>query len=114
MSNSPLRGVIDASLKNHKRVYIVDLFPKNQKKLPTNMFDTWHSGVKDILLQTEKEYHKLATHRGAIIEEITKIEREEDVHYIFEDADSSIATIQKLIQQGEEDAKMALQQKKKS
>lgn len=155
MSNSPLRGVIDASLKNHKRVYIVDLFPKNQKKLPTNMFDTWHrardiihtdktdhnirkskiisryiaimrqmhdllnnvnidESMKDILFQTEKEYHKLATHRGAIIEEITKIEREEDVHYIFEDADSSIATIQKLIQQGEEDAKMALQQKKKS
>jgi NTE family protein len=70
--------------------------------------------MKDILFQIEKEYHKLATQRGAIIEEITKIEREEDVHYIFEDADFSIATIQKLIKQGEEDAETALQQKKKS
>lgn len=155
LSNTPLREVIDASPKNHKRVYIVNLFPKNQKELPTNMFDIWHwardiihndktdhnirmsnvisryltvmrqmhdllnnvnidESMKDILLQIEKEYHKLATQRGAIIEEITKIERKEDVHYIFEDADFSIATIRKLIKQGEEDAEMVLQQKKKS
>jgi NTE family protein len=155
LSNTPLREVIDASPKNHKRVYIVNLFPKNQRELPSNMFDIWHrardiihtdktdhnirmskvisryltvmrqmhdllnnvnidESMKDILFQIEKEYHKLATQRGAIIEEITKIEREEDVHYIFEDADFSIATIQKLIKQGEEDAETALQQKKKS
>ena len=155
LSNTPLREVIDASPKNHNRVYIVNLFPKNQKELPTNMFDIWHrardiihndktdhnirmsnvisryltvmrqmhdllnnvnidESMKDILLQIEKEYHKLATQRGAIIEEITKIERKEDVHYIFEDADFSIATIRKLIKQGEEDAEMVLQQKKKS
>jgi len=154
LSNTPLREVIDASPKNHKRVYIVNLFPKNQRELPSNMFDIWHrardiihtdktdhnirmskvisryltvmrqmhdllnnvnidESMKDILFQIEKEYHKLATQRGAIIEEITKIEREEDVHYIFEDADFSIATIQKLIKQGEEDAETALQQKKK-
>lgn len=39
LSNTPLREVIDASPKNHKRVYIVNLFPKIQKELPTNMFD---------------------------------------------------------------------------
>jgi NTE family protein len=154
LSNTPLREVIDASPKNHKRVYIVNLFPKNQKELPTNMFDIWHrardiihtdktdhnihmskviskyltvmrqmhdllnnvhidESMKDIFFQIEKEYHKLATDRGAIIEEITKIERTEDIHYIFEDADFSIATIQKLIKQGEDDAEKALQEKSK-
>jgi len=61
--------------------------------------------MKDLFFKVEKEYHKIATDRGAIIEEITKIEREEeDAHFIFEDADFSIQTIKKLIKQGEEDA----------
>jgi NTE family protein len=153
LSNTPLREVIDASPKNHKRVYIVNLFPKIQRELPTNMFDIWHRArdiihtdktdhnihmskivsryltvmrqmhdllnnvqmderMKNAFIQIEKEYHKLATDRGAIIEEITKIERKEDVRYIFEDADFSLATIQKLIMQGEEDAEKILQEKK--
>jgi NTE family protein len=153
LSNTPLREVIDASPKNHKRVYIVNLFPKIQRELPTNMFDIWHRArdiihtdktdhnihmskivsryltvmrqmhdllnnvqmderMKSTFNQIEKEYHKLATDRGAIIEEITKVERKEDVRYIFEDADFSVATIQKLIKQGEEDAEKVLQEKK--
>jgi NTE family protein len=56
----------------------------------------------------EPEYHKLAEARGAIIDEITRIERSEDVSFLFEDADFSIATIRKLIKQGEEDAEKAL------
>jgi NTE family protein len=152
LSNTPLREVIDASPKNHKRVYIVNLFPKIQRELPTNMFDIWHRArdiihtdktdhnihmskivsryltvmrqmhdllnnvqmderMKSTFNQIEKEYHKLATDRGAIIEEITKVERKEDVRYIFEDADFSVATIQKLIKQGEEDAEKVLQEK---
>jgi NTE family protein len=59
----------------------------------------------------EPEYHKLADHRGAIIDEITKIERSEDMHYILEDADFSLATIKKLIKQGEQDAETALAKK---
>ncbi len=155
LSNTPLREVIDASPKNHKIVYIVNLFPKNQKELPTNMFDIWHrardiihtdktehnihmskviskhlevmkdmhdllnnvhidESKKDLFFKVEKEYHKLATDRGAIIEEITKIEREEEeTHFIFEDADFSIKTIKKLIKQGEDDAEEALQNKRK-
>ena len=155
LSNTPLRGVIDASPKNHKRVYIINLFPKIQNELPTNMFDIWHrardiihtdktdhnihmskivsryltvmrqmhdllnnihmdENMKDAFFQIEKEYHKLATDRGAIIEEITKIERKEDVRYIFEDADFSLTTIQKLIKQGENDAEKILQEKSKN
>jgi NTE family protein len=154
LSNTPLREVIDASPKNHKRVYIINLFPKIQRELPTNMFDIWHrardiihtdktdhnihmskivsryltvmrqmhdllnnvhidESMKGTFLQIEKEYHKLATVRGAIIEEIIKVERKEDVRYIFEDADFSLATIQKLIKQGEDDAEKVLQEKSK-
>lgn len=152
LSNTPLREVIDASPKNHKRVYIVNLFPKIQEELPTNMFDIWHrardiihtdktdhnihmskiisryltvmrnmhdllsivhmdEGMRQTFLQIEKEYHKLATDRGAIIEDITKFERTEDVHYVFEDADFSLSTIQKLIKQGEVEAEKVLQEK---
>ena len=155
LSNTPLREVIDVSPKNNKRVYIVNLFPKDQKELPMNMFDIWHrardiihtdktdhnirmskviskyltvmrqmhdllnnvdidESMKDLYFQIEREYHKLATDRGAIIEEITKIEREEDIHFIFEDADFSIATIKKLIKQGEDDAEKAVEQSKRN
>jgi NTE family protein len=64
--------------------------------------------LRERFLKIEKEYHKLADYRGAIIDQITKIERSEDVHYILEDADFSAATIKKLIKQGEEDAEKAL------
>lgn len=152
LSNTPLREVIDASPRNHKLVYIISLFPKIQRELPSNMFDIWHRArdiiytdktdhnihmsrivsryltvmrnmhdlltnvhmneeMKDTFLEIEKEYRKLATDRGAIIEDITKFERKEDVHYIFEDADFSLSTIQKLIRQGEEDAEHVLQEK---
>lgn len=56
----------------------------------------------------EPEYHKLAEQRGAIIEDIIRIERREDSHFLFEDADFSIATIQKLIKEGEEEAEAVL------
>ena len=56
----------------------------------------------------EPEYHKIANARGAIINEIIKIERTEDAGFLFEDADFSIATIRKLIRQGEKDAETAL------
>jgi len=52
----------------------------------------------------ESEYHKLACDRGAIIQKITKIERQEESHYIFEDADFSLATIKRSIKQGNDDA----------
>jgi NTE family protein len=50
----------------------------------------------------------LAEYGGAIIEEITKIEQSEDVHHILEDCDFSLATMKKLIKQGEQDAENAL------
>ena len=64
------------------------------------------------LIKIEREYHRLAQERGAIIDEIVKIERSEDLHFLFEDADFSKATIKKLISQGEEDAEKAVAKKK--
>ena len=61
----------------------------------------------------EGEYYKLAEERGAVIEDITRIERAEDLHFIFEDIDFSVATIKNLIKQGEEDAEGALVKKEK-
>ncbi len=59
----------------------------------------------------EPEYHKLASDRGAIIEDIVRIERNEESHFIFEDADFSLVTIKQLIRQGQEDAERILNEK---
>lgn len=59
-------------------------------------------------LKIEPEYHKLADARGAIIDKITRIERSEDAPYLFEDADFSLATIKKLIEQGQADTEKLL------
>ena len=56
----------------------------------------------------ELEYNKLARRRGAIIKDIVRIERPEKTHFLFEDADFSVATIKKSIGQGEEDTDKAL------
>ena len=69
--------------------------------------------LKELYFEIEREYHKLAGDRGTIIDEITKIERTEDIHFIFEDADFSIATIKNLIKQGEEDAENAIAENEK-
>jgi NTE family protein len=149
MSNTPLREVIHASPACDKRVYLVNLFPTRQDKLPENLLDSLHRArdimysdktdhnirmsrivkrhltllhemhsilskaelkgeLKERFLKLEQEYHKVATIRGAIIEQVVKIERKEDVHFLFEDADFSAPTIKKLIKQGEEDAEQVL------
>jgi NTE family protein len=64
--------------------------------------------LKERFDKMELEYNKLARQRGAIIKEIVRIERPEKTHFLFEDADFSVATIRKLIRQGEEDTQRAL------
>lgn len=56
----------------------------------------------------QKEYHEVAQERGAIIDKIVRIQRKEDSHFLFEDADFSITTIKNLMEQGERDAILAL------
>ena len=56
----------------------------------------------------QKEYHEIAQERGAIIDQIVRIQRKEDSHFLFEDADFSITTIKNLMEQGERDTILAL------
>lgn len=56
----------------------------------------------------QKEYHEIAQERGAIIDQIVRIQRKEDSHFLFEDADFSITTIKNLMEQGEKDTILAL------
>jgi NTE family protein len=64
---------------------------------------------KKKLAELEPEFNRLACQRGAIIKEIVRVERKEDAHYLFEDADFSEATIKKLIKTGEQDATRSLE-----
>jgi NTE family protein len=63
-----------------------------------------HEKLKTI----EREYYKLAHQRGAVIQDIVRIERTEESRFLFEDADFSFETIKKLIAQGYDDAERAL------
>jgi NTE family protein len=153
LNNTPLTEVIEASPQCDKRVFIVNLFPKNQKDIPKNMFEAYHRArdimhtdktdqtvrmskaissylemlkeMHDILmvnsdsgkldersrmrfLSMESKYHKFAVDRGTVIREIIRIERQEDIHFLFEDADFSRDTIKQLIQNGERDAESKL------
>ena len=152
LSNTPLTEVIDVSPKYDKKVYIVNLFPRMQKEIPSDMAGAWHRArdimqtdkthhtvrmsraisrqlslikqMHQILLeselsdknrrllgQMEPEFRKLASERGAVIREITRINRKECHHYLFEDADFSLATIKGLIQSGHDDAMAVLDKK---
>lgn len=86
---------------------------KEMHDMIMHLFDTnqLDEATKERFKKIEPEYHKLALERGAIIREITRIERSEKVHFLFEDADFSIATIKQLIMQGEEDAEKVLAKK---
>jgi len=64
--------------------------------------------MKQKIFEVEKTYHKLTVERGGIIRDIVRVERKEDAPYLFEDSDFSIATIKKLIRNGEDDAKKAI------
>ncbi|MDE1827180.1 MAG: patatin-like phospholipase family protein [Thaumarchaeota archaeon] len=155
LNNTPLIAVMDASPKNHKAVFVTDLFPHEQDDLPKNMMESWHR-ARDIMFadktqwaidvskrtekhldlmqkmhdilgnshldekdkakleEIEQEYDKLVFEQGAVIKNIVRIERKEEVHYLFEDADFSSETITGLIEQGEKDTEKILADAKKS
>ena len=64
--------------------------------------------MKQKIFEVEKTYHKLTIERGGIIRDIVRVERKEDAPYLFEDSDFSLATIKKLIRNGEADAEKAI------
>ena len=87
-------------------------------QLLENMHDIIMTADKNSRLRfkekSENEYHKLVQQRGAIIRNIIRIERREDTHFLFEDADFSLDSIKHLIRAGEQDAEEALANHKHS
>ena len=71
----------------------------------TNNFKIKEKGdakLKERFDRMELEYNKLACRRGAIIRKLSH-RKTRKTHFLFEDADFSVATIKKLIRQGEVD-----------
>jgi len=48
LTNTPMLEAIKASPQYNKKFYIVDVFPREQKELPTNMVEVWHR-ARDII-----------------------------------------------------------------
>jgi NTE family protein len=48
LTNTPMLEAINASPEYNKRFYIVDVFPREQTELPTNMVEVWHR-ARDII-----------------------------------------------------------------
>ena len=71
--------------------------------------------TKDKLKELDPEYHSLTQKHGAAITDVIRIgKKEDDLHYLFEDADFSTYRIKKLIAEGEKDAERAISNHKDS
>jgi NTE family protein len=62
--------------------------------------------------EIESEYNELVHGYGGVIEEVTRIDRTEKLHYLYEDGDFSAYRIKKLIREGEDDSENVLQNMK--
>lgn len=60
LTNTPMLEVLKASPKINKIFYIVDVFPRIQKKIPENMIEVWHR-ARDIIFmdKTDKNIEML-------------------------------------------------------
>ena len=60
LTNTPMMEVMRASPIQNKKFYIVDVFPRQQKEIPTNMVEVWHR-ARDIIFmdKTDKNIEML-------------------------------------------------------
>jgi NTE family protein len=60
LTNTPMLEVIRRSPQVDKKFYIVDVFPRQQKELPSNMVEVWHR-ARDIIFmdKTDKNIEML-------------------------------------------------------
>ena len=108
-NNVRLSKIISRHLSLLKEMHDLLMMITSNVKLKEKGNETQpNAKLKERFDKMELEYNKLARRRGAIIKEIVRIERPEKAHFLFEDADFSVATIKKLIKQGEEDTERAL------
>ncbi|MDR4492382.1 MAG: patatin-like phospholipase family protein [Candidatus Nitrosocosmicus sp.] len=62
LSNTPIMDVMRASPNKEKEFYVVDVFPRQQKKIPHNMIEVWHR-ARDIMFmdKTDENIEMLKT-----------------------------------------------------
>jgi NTE family protein len=98
---------IDVSKRTEKHL---DLMQKMRDALKNSNFNETDKAKFEEIGQ---EHDRLVFEQGAVIKKIIRIERKEDIHYLFEDADFSHETITGLIKKGEEDTEKILTDAKK-
>ena len=100
--NIEMLKVNEKSINLLKRIY----------KIINSSYANIDEKTKEKLKELDKEYHSLTKKHGAAITDVIRIGRkEEDLHYILEDADFSKYRIKKLIHDGERDAENAIKEK---
>ena len=82
LTNTPMLEAINASPQYNKRFYIVDVFPREQKELPTNMVEVWHR-ARDIIFMdktnTNIEMLKIREGHLSLLKKIHDIINADDV-----------------------------------
>ena len=60
LTNTPMLEVVRRSPQIDKKFYIVDVFPRQQKEIPSNMMEVWHR-ARDIMFmdKTDKNIEML-------------------------------------------------------
>ncbi len=98
-----------------KTQWAIEVSKKTERHigLMQKMYDIIQNSVPDEktkpkLEKIKKEYQRLVFEQGAVIRKMTRIERREDMHYLFEDTDFSAGTIKNLIAKGEKDTEEIL------
>jgi NTE family protein len=83
LTNTPMLDVIHASPKHDKEFYIIDVFPRQQKEIPTNMIEVWHR-ARDIIFmdKTDKNIQMLANFERylSLLKKINSIINADDAH----------------------------------
>jgi NTE family protein len=81
LTNTPMLEAINASPEYNKRFYIVDVFPREQTELPTNMVEVWHR-ARDIIFMdktnTNIEMLKIRERYLALLKKIHDIINADD------------------------------------
>lgn len=56
LTNTPMLDIMYSSPKYDKNFYVIDLFPKEQKELPSNLIEVWHR-ARDIVFMDKTDKH---------------------------------------------------------
>jgi len=89
LSNTPLREVIDASPVKDKRIFLVENYPKNIEKLPSNLQEVKHR-ARDIMF-SDKTIHSVQMSKAITLH----LKLIDDMYEMLEDHFNSEKTVEK-------------------